>query len=206
MLNSSIDFQLILSDWWKPDPQFFGGSPGEWLIIVLLIGMIVLSAIVIDRRRRIPTVRMSREQRDVLQRLIDKLIECATKSGQTDLVRHLKLMRIGGVMTEEFALQHDTNASTIVGQTITHFAPSFFERPICQQYQTLIHEASRVGGNYVEDTPATQKAYNQLLADEDNVYKTLAACLGCCHDFPRYARPPGCEAETDVIAHDEPLA
>ncbi len=201
-----LNFNGRLAVWWKPGENFFAMNRFEWLIVIALIVVIASSLIIIYRRRSIPTVPMSSEEREILQRAIDRILQCAMAQGHHDLAANLKRMRIGRVFTEEYAAEQDTNASTIVGTTTTHFAPSFFDRPRCQQYQTLIHEASRVGGNYVEDTASTRQAYDKLLADEEAVYRSLAACLGCCHDFPRYSPPPGCPGPQETNEESDLLA
>ena len=165
-------------------------GPEGWLFAGLMVFFIARVAIYARRKTTTPTVPFDESQRAALESAKASLIKCAMAAGDTELAQNLQTMRLGGVLTDAYAEQIGANAATPVGSTTTNFAPSFFSNKLCEQYETLIHEASRVGGNYVEEEEVTP--YSQLLAQEAAKFKAMAACLGCCKEFTKNNLPPGC--------------
>ncbi len=162
-------------------------------VIVLLI--IIWSAVYsIFRKRMTPTpswTRLTDAQSELLSALRESLLRCASSAGNTELIKNLNKMRLGGAMTASSAEEFDANAIT-VGKT-TYFAPNFFAASICQQYRTMLHEASRVGGNYA-DEQKDPMGLIRLEQEEEQSFRALAACLGCCGEY-RLNPPPGCGEE-----------
>ena len=58
-------------------------------------------------------------------------------------------MQIVGYLEDEYADEIGANALTQNGKT--YISKNFLMKSLCQRYWTLIHEASRVGGNYTEE-------------------------------------------------------
>ena len=163
------------------------------IVIVLLM---IIGGAVYRIFRKLGTLRPSwtpftESQSERLSALREALLRCASVAGNTDLTRNLNQMRFGGAMTASSADEFDANAIT-VGKT-TYFAPHFFAASICQQYRTMLHEASRVGGNY-EDEQNDPMGLIRLEQEEEQAFRALAACLCCCREYPRNP-PPGCGEE-----------
>ena len=166
----------------------------EAMIIVVLLIIIGSAVYSIFRKRMTPIpswTRLTDAQSELLSTLREALLRCASSAGNTELIKNLNQMRLGGAMTASSAAEFDANAIT-VGKT-TYFSPLFFSAPICQQYRTMLHEASRVGGNYADeqnDLPGLIR----LEEEEELSFRALAACLGCCSEYPQNP-PPGCGQE-----------
>lgn len=94
-----------------------------------------------------------------------------------DLLGGLQRMKIGGVLIHP----QDANALTH-GQT-TYFTEFFFQKKTrCQQMQTLLWEAMRVAGNYVEVDQPVQ--YRHAQHDVEQAFAAVARDLGCERDLP----------------------
>ncbi len=166
----------------------------EAMIVIVLLTIIACAAYRIFRKLGTPRpswTRLTDSQSERLSVLREALLRCASSAGSTDLTRNLNQMRFGGAMTANSADEFDANAIT-VGKT-TYFAPNFFSASICQQYRTMLHEASRVGGNYA-DEQNDPMGLIRLEQEEEQSFRALAACLGCCSEYPRNP-PPGCGDE-----------
>jgi hypothetical protein len=163
----------------------------ETMIVIVLLMIIGGAIYSILRKRMTPNpswTRLTETQSELLSALREALIRCASSEGNTELVKNLNQMRLGGAMTENSATEFDANAIT-VGKT-TYFAPNFFSASICQQYRTMLHEASRVGGNYADEQNDPMGLIRLEQAEEQS-FRALAACLGCCSEYPLNP-PPGC--------------
>lgn len=163
----------------------------EAMIVIVLLIIIGGAIYTIFRKRMTPTpswTRFTDAQAELLSALRESLLSCASSAGNTELIKNLNKMRLGGAMTARSADEFDANAIT-VGKT-TYFSPHFFSAPICQQYRTMLHEASRVGGNYA-DEQNDPLGLIRLEQEEEQSFRALAACLGCCHEYPLNP-PPGC--------------
>ena len=163
----------------------------EAMIVIILL-IIIGGAVYCIFRKRITTTpswtRLTDAQSERLTALREALLNCASSAGNTELIKNLKRMRLGGAMTASSAAEFDANAIT-VGKT-TYFSPHFFSAPICQQYRTMLHEASRVGGNYADEQNDLMGLI-RLEEEEEQSFRALAACLGCCSEYPLNP-PPGC--------------
>ena len=170
----------------------FGEFPWLAAILVLVIAVAIAKIIHDQFPKRPAGAPMTPQQKAQLQAMIGRLIQCAQQKGLNTLASNLRAMRLGRTMTEAGAADIRANANT-QGKT-TDFAPSFFTFSPCRQYQTLIHEASRVGGNYVEENQ--WEALENLSRAEDEMFKKLAKCLDCCDEFPKLSQPEDCKEET----------
>jgi len=161
------------------------------LIVIVLLAIIGSAVYSIFRKRLMSapsSTPLTAAQSELLLSLREALSRCALAAGNTELVQNLKLMRFGGAMTAESAAELDANAIT-VGKT-TYFSAYFFSSSVCQQYRTMLHEASRVGGNYA-DEQNDPLGLVRLEQEEEQSFRALAACLGCCSEYPLNP-PPGC--------------
>ncbi|GIX04300.1 MAG: hypothetical protein KatS3mg114_0169 [Planctomycetaceae bacterium] len=203
---------LYLYDWCliATDPYgelaWLAGSlpagPVGWVVVGVLVFVIVGAAYVAYRRRnpsQPPSNPMSPDQRGQIDALCSKLFVCAQKSGLNSLAANLQSVQLGRVYTPAGAETIDANANT-VGQT-TNFAPVFFNFSTCRKYETLIHEAGRVGGNYAEERNPQALAW--ISQEEDQMFRKMAACLGCCDEFPKANRPEDCEAKQTACNGNE---
>ena len=166
----------------------------EWMIVIVLLMIISGAVYNIYRKFATPTpswTRLTDAQSELLLSLRETLLRCASSAGNSDLIRNLNQMRFGGAMTAGSAAEFDANAIT-VGKT-TYFSPYFFTASTCQQYRTMLHEASRVGGDYADEQNDVQGLI-RLEEEEEQSFRTLAACLGCCSEYPQNP-PPGCGQE-----------
>jgi hypothetical protein len=158
------------------------------IVLVMIIGGAVYS---IFRKRMTHTpswTRLTDAQSELLSALRVALSRCASSAGNTGLFVNLNRMKFGGAMTAGSAAELDANAITV--GTTTYFSPTFFAASICQQYRTMLHEASRVGGNYADEQNDPQGLIRLEQAEEQS-FRELAACLGCCREYPLNP-PPGC--------------
>ena len=159
------------------------------VIALLMIISGAIYRIYRQRTRLIPSLtRLTPAQLAQLSSSRQALLQCASAAGNTRLIRDLNRMRFGGAMTDLSADELDANALT-VGRT-TYFSPGYFSTSICQQFRTMLHEASRVGGNYADEQNDPQGLI-RLEQAEEQAFRELAACLGCCHEYPMNP-PPGC--------------
>ena len=166
----------------------------EWMIVIGLLMIIGGAVYRIYRKIGTPTpswTRLTDAQFERLSSLRETLLRCASTAENTDLIRNLNRMRFGGAMTADSAAEFDANAIT-VGKT-TYYSPNFFSASICQQYRTMLHEASRVGGNYADEQNDMQGLIRLEQAEEES-FRLMAACLGCCSEYPLNP-PPGCGQE-----------
>ena len=178
------------------------------VMMILALLLIIGSAVYTIYRKLAPPrpswTHLTKAQWQLLSALRQSLLQCASSAGNTDLIRNLRQMRFGGTMTAQSAVEFDANAIT-VGKT-TYFSPYFFSSSTCQQFRTMLHEASRVGGNYADEQNDLQGLIRLEQAEELS-FRHLATCLGCCGEYPR--TPPsdyGQEKRSAPVDSDSGLA
>ncbi|QEG18260.1 hypothetical protein [Gimesia maris] len=87
------------------------------------------------------------------------------------------------------------DANAITKGKCTCFAKSFFDnKSKCQQASTLMWEASRVSGNYVETDEVD--AYNDELDRVAGEFSRIACCMECCNDLPAELGAPSTNSPT----------
>lgn len=148
-----------------------------WLLVLLIV---LLVTIVRIRFGPPATRRLTSAEAALVARLRDELQQALDGSSHqpiNDLRRGLSRMKLRGVLLDP----GDCNALTR-GRS-TYFTEFFFQgKTRCQQLKTLLWEAMRVSGNYVEVDD--WKAYAEAERDVDQTFLALAPRLGCLHDLP----------------------
>ena len=148
-----------------------------WLLVLLIV---ILMTIVRIRFGPPATRPLTSSESELVHRLRTELRQALAASShqpQNDLRLGLARMKLRGVLLDP----GDCNALTR-GRS-TYFTEFFFqEKTRCQQLKTLLWEAMRVSGNYVE--VEEWKAYAEAERDVDQTFLALAPRLGCLHDLP----------------------
>jgi hypothetical protein len=148
-----------------------------WLLVLLIV---ILATIVRIRFGPPATRRLTAAEAELVARLRDELQQALAASSHqpaNDLRRGLARMKLRGVLRDP----GDCNALTR-GRS-TYFTEFFFQgKTRCQQLKTLLWEALRVSGNYVE--VEDWRAYAEAERDVDQTFLALAPRLDCWHDLP----------------------
>jgi hypothetical protein len=148
-----------------------------WLLLVLIV---ILVTIVQIRFRPPATRPLTAAEADLVTRLraeLQRALDESSHQPANDLRRGLARMKLRGVLIDP----GDCNALTWGRRT--YFTEFFFQgKTRCQQLKTLLWEALRVAGNYVEDDD--WRAYAAAERDVDQTFLALAPRLGCLHDLP----------------------
>jgi len=148
-----------------------------WLLLLLIVVFVTIVRI----RFGPPATRpLTPAEAGLVEQLRAELRQALAQSSHRpvhDLQRGLARMKVRGVLLDP----GDCNALT--RGTRTYFTDFFFlGKTRCQQMKTLLWEAMRVSGNYVEvDSPAE---YNAAERDVDQTFLAIAPRLGCLDDLP----------------------
>ncbi|MFN6107305.1 MAG: hypothetical protein ACK5EA_23025 [Planctomycetaceae bacterium] len=148
-----------------------------WLLLVLIVILVT----VVQIRFGPPATRpLTAAEADLVTRLRTELQQALDESSHqpaNDLRRGLAQMKLRGVLRDP----GDCNALTRGRRT--YFTEFFFRgKSRCQQLKTLLWEAMRVAGNYVEVDD--WRAYAAAERDVDQAFLAIAPRLGCLHDLP----------------------
>lgn len=148
-----------------------------WILLLLIVVFVTIVRI----RFGPPATRpLTPGEAELVEALRSELRQALAQSSHRpvhDLQGGLARMKIRGVLLAP----EDCNALT--RGTRTYFTDFFFQgKTRCQQLKTLLWEAMRVSGNYVEvDRPAEYAAAEH---DVDQAFLAIAPRLGCLHDLP----------------------
>ena len=149
------------------------------LVAWLVVGGVVLAfGAMTYRNTDYDAVKLTRAQSLQVAAMINKLIACAAKQGDNELIRNLKSVVVVGRF-KSFNPVEDATSETKFGLDMPPrlvLSNDFFRRGnICSQYRTLVHESYHSGTGIGKSADDDDSAY----AWAAKKLSKIKGCLGC---------------------------